>query len=76
MNKLTRNTDLWLPVVTILLHVLVLVMAQAVIVAALFHLYLHCSPALAGWTFMAVVTLILYAGGYRVVAYLWTVGRD
>ena len=73
---MTKNADLWLPVVTILLHVLTLVMAQAMIVAALFHLYLHCSPAMAVWTFLAVVTLVIYAGGYRTVAYLWTIGRD
>jgi hypothetical protein len=71
-----KNADLWIPVVTILLHVLVLVMAQGVVFAAIFHLYLHCSPAMALWTFLAVVTLVIYAGGYRVVAYLWTIGRD
>jgi len=63
-------------VLAILFHALMVVMAQAMIVAALFHLYLHCSPAMAVWTFLAVVTLVIYAGGYRVVAYLWTIGRD
>ena len=76
MGRLTKNADLWLPVVTILLHVLTLVVAQTMLFAAIFHLYLHCSPAMAVWTFLAVVTLVIYAGGYRTVAYLWTIGRD
>jgi hypothetical protein len=71
----TKNSDLWLPVLAILFHAVIVVLAQAMLVAALYHLYIHCSPAMAVWTLIAVGTLTLYAGGYRVVAWAWGFGE-
>jgi hypothetical protein len=68
----TKNSDLWLPVLAILFHAVIVVLAQAML---LYHLYLHCSLAMAVWTLMAVLALVLYSGGYRLVAWGWGFGE-
>jgi len=61
-------------VVKILFHALMVVLSQAMIVAALYHLWVHCSLAMALWTAIAIWTLVMYTGGYRVLAWCWGMG--
>jgi hypothetical protein len=72
---MVKNSDLWLPVLAILFHITVLVLAQTMLVAALYHLYVHCSSAMAVWTLLAVGTLVVYCGGYRLVGWAWRIGE-